>query len=901
MSTGVLDKAPKPLLAQIQAALRKDPAANHIALVWPDPLPVPVYQGELDGHAIEMKYCVSELAMREALIEHVSDTCLVLVSKFNVLDLARDVLARLWRCEPQRISPWKTLEELTLVQSIDPRLPKKYGKWMAEALLGNYDRYARQIQFGDVLDHDSAWQALAVGYLNYNQPGTDLSGLFAWSISPGASEAGALPEDMAKQLIEWVRPSLGDIAEVVASLIVSQNAADLLPVALACAVLFSDEVAEREQVSVSSLYTARGKFSERQLGGLSVKNAVLAKLGQEAEKYVAAQFDGKGAGYSSVKGVLSKAEQFLASVDVQPIAESSTVLPAGFRLRLQRFAQALSKNMGKSNGQVVLNALEAVKSHAMSVLPAQRDQIERAQMAVRLSNWLDQSPASGTIQDLFSDYVDQGAFVDWARTKIWAGDADEVLSQAYHKLVERVSARREEENLAAAKQLDAIARGDQLEPQFMYVEHALESLLAPIAENNPILFLVMDGMSQAVFRELMDDLAHHSWVELQPEQNLRPMSLVCALPTITKVSRCSLLSGVLKEGLAADEKKAFADHAALKRIASTKFPPALFQKQDLQQSGSGALNSTVRATIASRESRILAAVINAVDDQLSSSSQVAFDWSLDALRILWQVLEAAREAGRVVIMTSDHGHVLDHDSYYLDTKSGSGERYHLDQGLVRDQEVLVSGARVVTTGNTAVLPWSERVRYSKTRSMGYHGGASLQELLIPVGVFVSAGEEDVLPGWQEVPVRKPAWWGLDANSHIIVQEQPAAGGYKAKKPAAERMDDLFVEPEPVPAESNWIDQLFEQPVYQEMRARVGRLPITEQELKTLLSLLTDNKGQVMQSVVVRTLNKPEIRMRGFLSAAQRLLNVDGYPILQVNRESQTISLDIRALKTQFEL
>jgi len=60
-------------------------------------------------------------------------------------------------------------------------------------------------------------------------------------------------------------------------------------------------------------------------------------------------------------------------------------------------------------------------------------------------------------------------------------------------------------------------------------------------------------------------------------------------------------------------------------------------------------------------------------------------------------------------------------------------------------------------------------------------------------------------------------------------------------------------------------------------------------------------GQVMKAVVVRELKKPELRIGGFLSSARRVLNVDGYPILKVERESQTIMLDFRALKTQFEL
>lgn len=907
MEAVAIDKAPKPLLTQIQAAFRRDPSANRIALVWPDPLSHGCYQGDLEGQSVQMKYCVSELAMREALVEGAGDARLVLVSPFDVIQLARDVLARLWRNEPQRISPWKTLEELTQVQSIDPRLPKKNGKWMAEALLSCYDRYASKVQFGEVLDNETAWRALALGYLNYGAANVDLPGLFEWSLAGAKGSSTDIPKEVKANLLDWLQPALGEVAAVLVPLMLADAVDELLAIGLACSVLYSDEAAAKELVPVHAVYTARGKFSERQLAGANVKNQLLFQFGQDAEKYVSKRLAEGSAGYTAIKSVLSKAEQLLASVDVLPIAESSDVLPASFRLRLQRFAKELDKAISKNSASVAHDALLNLRRHVLSALPAQQEQIERAQMAVRLVQWLEVLPAANTIASAdqgFVAYLDHGGFVDWARTKIWAGDADESLSQVYQRLVDKISASREAQNHAITPHLDVIARGDKLNGRLLYVEQVLESLLAPIAEKNPVLLLVLDGMSQAVFCELVDDLVQHGWVELRPEAQIQSRCLVSALPSITKVSRCSLLSGALSQGLAVDEKAAFTGHPTLKRIASTKAPPALFHKQELQQPGSGALNSKVREAIASTESRILAAVINAIDDQLSSSSQIALDWRVDSMRILWQVLEAAREAGRVVIITSDHGHVLDHDSFYLDAQSSSGERYHLGTGTVRDQEILLKGPRVVTEHQAAVLPWSEKVRYSKTRSMGYHGGASLQELVIPLGIFVSAGEENVLPEWREVPVSKPAWWSIEKGAAALVLKEEEAVTYKPatqKQATAARMDDLFAAPKEKAEKKDWIENLFKSPVYEDMRSRVGRLPITEEELGALLNLLARNAGHLMQSVVVRELNKPELRMRGFLSAAQRLLNVDGYPILQVNRESQTITLDIRALKTQFDL
>ena len=87
-----------------------------------------------------------------------------------------------------------------------------------------------------------------------------------------------------------------------------------------------------------------------------------------------------------------------------------------------------------------------------------------------------------------------------------------------------------------------------------------------------------------------------------------------------------------------------------------------------------------------------------------------------------------------MILTSDHGHILDQGEGIHPVQSDSA-RYR--QGQPGDGEVLVSGPRVLSPGGTVVLPWDERIRYAP-RKAGYHGGASLAEMIIPVLAFVPA-------------------------------------------------------------------------------------------------------------------------------------------------------------------
>jgi hypothetical protein len=251
----------------------------------------------------------------------------------------------------------------------------------------------------------------------------------------------------------------------------------------------------------------------------------------------------------------------------------------------------------------------------------------------------------------------------------------------------------------------------------------------------------------------------------------------------------------------------------------------------------------------------------------------------------------------------------------------NGERYQLSDAQVSASEVSVKGNRVVTPTKNVTLPWSEKVRYTKGKSLGYHGGGSLQEVVIPLGIFINSDDE--LEGWSEVPKVMPSWWDQEVMASNLVSieldnlkvEQPKVEKKKtakAKKIAAisEVVDDMFgrssvVEPSVADSKSkgahaNWVGALFDSAVYQSIKSRSGR-GIKDEQLHAFLELMNANQGQVMEAMVIRQLSIPKLRIRGFLSGAQKLLNVDGYPILSVERDSQTVKLNINDLKQQFEL
>jgi hypothetical protein len=916
------DRIPTAIVSQLQAIYERDASADCIALVWPDEAKKVVAKFEVNGKKVKLVACVSELDIRETLVEHQltltsKDECLVMLSKYDAMHLAKDVLARLWRHEPQRISPWKSLQQLIKVREIDASMVRKNGKWLAEALLGCFDRYQASINFGEVLDQEKAWRALALGYLSYNESTLDLQSIFDWSMSNDvAALVEQLPEDIGENLADWLTPGIPDFAALTEILLLQGYGNDLLSIGLACSILYHSELATSDLLDMPRVHGARAIFKDRYLSGNTIDMELLTRFGEEAHK--TSLFYLKERGLKFIDPALGKAEQVLASLECMPAAVLSMVLPSSYQNRLSNYATSLRDVIANGDTSIAESALFSLQQHTLANIPSQSEQLERALMALRLVRWLKQQDAAfGNATAAMEEYIHHGSFADLARSVVWLGDVHDELNQVYHQLIELACVKREEQNQQFSQHLTSIGRGDKLGNSYYPVESALDALVLPIAKKRPVLLLVMDGMNEAVYRGLTEDLVNSNWLELRESGAMKEGCLVAALPTITKVSRCSLLSGELIEGLAVDEKKAFSSHAGLKQVASVKYPPVVFHKSDLQQAGTGSLNNDVRSKIANKEYKVIATVINAIDDQLKSSAQVSVDWSLASITLLRQVLEAARDGGRAVIITSDHGHVLDHDSNFInptDPSASNGERYQLSANNLSDYEIAVSGSRVVTSSKSVTLPWSEKVRYTKGKNLGYHGGGSLQEVVIPLGIFVNAGDE--LEGWNEIPRSVPEWWYQQS-----LLEQPSDDVTYSKKPVqikaekrktakakkiealAERMEDMFGDPTEEPETiltDSWIDALFESSLYQVIKSRSGR-GIKDEQLRTLLELMDNQQGQVMEAIIVRKLSIPKIRLRGFLAGAQKLLNVDGYPILSVERDSQTVKLNITDLKQQFEL
>jgi len=360
------------------------------------------------------------------------------------------------------------------------------------------------------------------------------------------------------------------------------------------------------------------------------------------------------------------------------------------------------------------------------------------------------------------------------------------------------------------------------------------------------------------------------------------------LPTVTEVSRTSLLSGVLTRGDATGERSAFAANPVLREQSRAGKPPVLFHKADL---GAGPeLDERVRSALADASQRIVGVVHNAVDAQLAGSDQIDVLWSTEGLRQLAALLRVARGAGRLLILTGDHGHVMEAGT--VQRQGSPGDRWRTG-GTAREGEIEVRGGRVMSPdgSRSVILAWSEMVRYASKRS-GYHGGASPQEVLVPLAVLTSGTAPR---DWVEAPPSEPTWWNEADVAPPAVELRPISSG---RRRATRQQPGLF---EAQRAPEAWIDDLLASETYSAQRGMAGRGAPDDTVMRALIAALAVRGGRLSRTALAQALRVPAFRASGLVNAARRVLNVDQAQVLQIDASSDEVVLDQRMLRVQFQI
>ena len=829
----------------------------------------------VDGHMFPVQWCPSALALSERLAALGEDDRLIVLTPLVDTDLSLDVRARLARCRLLHPERWQLVRDAYGVAGVDPRLPMQ--PWMADALLAARPHRARSPT--SVLDADAAWMHVLDHHLGLADGTPDAGTILRWSTDPGAAARfAALPEPLAEAVGQRLGETAGALGELLAGGIASGHAGELLPIGLVCDVLFSDEGDTLNPVLVQA--AAR---LEPLLGGASVQPARGREWAMAARRvFRALPRDRRGEW-------LGRAEAMLSNLKAEAFAERSSVLPSGLRSRLERFAAAAAAAIDAPDAlDAAEDAFRRVREHGDCDDRSER--VEHLEMALRLVRSLHRTlETAGTPAGLMEHHATKGAFVDWARRRLLGGDEHPEIGALFGTIHRAVRARREERNRAFAEGVREWLAGTRSQG-VVPIEHCLAQTVVPLGGSRPVpvLVLVLDGMDAGIFEELGESLHEHGW---RRQRGPAPRTVLAVLPTVTESSRMALLTGRVTRGNAAGEKSGFAKHPELLDASQSGRPPVLFHKAELTDGAAEGLAAPVRGALGDARQRIVGIVLNAVDDHLAKSEQIQIAWRIDSVRLLPAILKEAHAAGRVVVLTSDHGHVLEADGVKL---PGDGEaRWRGVTAPPTRLEIEVAGSRVrAATGfERIVLPWSETVRYGTKRN-GYHGGVSLQEAVVPVGVYVGPGEELEVDGWEPVPAPYPSWWFAEAPGPAPIHLPAPEPKPVDTQSLAEPQIDLFAEAarKRVAAASRW-EPLWKSEVYSAQRQLAGAGVPDDAIVRVALDALFEAGGRLPSTLLAKRLGVPIRSMRSMVAGLQRLLNADGYPVLRVSDDAERVELD----------
>jgi hypothetical protein len=839
----------------------------------------------VDGRNFRLRWCESPLEARQLLIDESSSSDgLVLLTPLSDEDIGTDVLSTFPRGRLIAVDSSEMLCAAFQARHMDFRLRNK--AWMADLLLDHAPPGGYPPVAGGVLDAETAWRHLLDHTLGLSEARPDAESLLQWTIEDGTIDRfSRLPANLKEEIAAWLAEVSGAAGSLIVSCVVSGHGIDALPLGLVCGVIFSERWTENE-------LSAAAVRLENYVGRRRVELAIGQSWAEAATSFV-----GK-LEYGVARPWLERADALLRELHVSAYASTSAVLPSSFGARLIAFARALESALD-DRSEKALNNLESAGQAIAGHHFAKHEELRilRARMAMRLARWLAR-PAldASSFDSAAAMYASEGSYIDWARRVLMGGDENPTVSVAYSVIAERIRERRKEQNRAFAQFLKVWNGAPGSGAHTLPIETVLEKVIAPLAQKGgPVLVLVIDGLSYSVFRELAEQFETLGWIEMIPASQGSFLSAIAALPTLTEISRTSLFVGKLVQGNAQAEKVGFASHPVLVSASSRGKPPILYHKGELADTVG--LSPEVRSSIADTGQRVVGIVLNAIDDQLDGSDQLHFSWSLEDIRVLRPILREARDAARTLILTSDHGHILEDGTNYR--RAEGGDRWRSSGGAVSEDELELSGGRVLTpTGATgAVLPWGENLRFGAKKN-GYHGGISPQEVVVPISVFSPALPID---GWKDAAPTTPIWWQERASAPDLAPiPAPAASSPTSKLregtlPLFERVTDA------TPQADNWISRLIASSSYVAQKELASRGAPRDEDVQKILEALGSRGGKLTRIALAQKIEVPLVRLPGLLSAVKRILNIDQSPILKVEEATDAVELNVELLRVQFRL
>ncbi len=895
-----------------------------------------------DKVQVRIEPCVSALAVREALLSRRRDEWLIVLTDRSDEDLGAGVLSHFVGHRLRTPDPWAAVRHRFAATGIDPAIFATAGdRDVATGLLAATPPDGWPPAPGGVLTRAHAFSAVAAAHLGLSDPVIDIAAVLGWAADPSLpeqiSDLRKLAGDpVADAVLGWAAERTGAIAPTVLHLLRGGDARDVIPLGLVAGVLadaMDHRAAEDAQVARDALIRMESRF-----GGAILPPSALTSWAAEASAVITGMLR-VSVRKASGAALLARADHLLEGARAAGLANGSDLLPSGLTRRFAALAAELRAATGNraevdpDRAIVTRGGLDSVEQAWASVaghhLAADDRRTHAFHAAVRLTRWLaNASPDSTGLPGLMRRHADQDAWADSAVNDAAPGASDPELGAGLAAVLGTARARRAAHDTGFAAALAGYTQDDRDDQGVLRVEDLLPDVVMPLARKAPVLLLVLDGMSTGVGTEVVASILgrpRDGWAEALLNEQSRRAAALAVLPTLTEVSRTSLLSGGLRCGGQDAERNGY---AALARAHGLTDAP-LFHKGPLDSARPGyAVADDVAAAIADvTRYRLVTCVLNSVDDALDRSDPGGIPWGADTVKHLDPLLERARHAARIVILTADHGHVIDRrQGTQRPRPDMSSSRSRAASTPAGDGEVLVTGNRVMLHDGTAVLAVDENLRYGPAKS-GYHGGASPAEVVVPVTVLVP-GAVPADSGLRLAPPQEPSWWTdpvLPAAESRTVSAAPTPAATPAprssrpvpdrgKKRADEAAITLFDVPEPEP-ESRAAPELasaaspgreavaatvLASPAYKTNKKRAGRVSVSDAQVGALLTALAASPSRRLAPVAAASaLEVSPVLLRGAIMQAQQLLNIDGAAVIRIDADGATVILDEAALQEQY--
>jgi hypothetical protein len=703
--------------------------------VWPGPATLTA-----SGVTVRVVGCPSTLAVRDQLTTAGPDERLVVLTDVEDDELGVGLLSHAVRQRRLGVDVWDSVRQVFRVRradALDGALVRD-GEVLARALVDRAPPEGWTPPPSGVLSRDHAYEVLVDRVLGLDRRRLDVAGLLTWSRQhEGVLALQETEPRLQRLLVAWLRNRLGTAAGPGLDLVVRGHGTDVVPLGVAAGLLWGPGSTDRVRGHLEA------RLFDRPLTTEEVAAWSESATGWVERTLVTSPPD--------ALAVLNAAERVLTDLGAEHLAAASEVLPAGQLARCADLGQALqaaATGTDPARVRAAEAALHRLEGHRLSEV--ETDRLVAARAGVRLLRWLRQPrQVPPTAHEALLWQVREGGWVDRARQSAWNGADVPELGSGLAAVLETATAARTELDRASAALVASAVAAEQPPGQVVPVEDAIVRVVLPLATERPVLLLVLDGMSAAVASELAESVLTTGWTEQLPDSLDQRQVLLAGLPSVTEVSRTSLLSGRLQQGGQSAERR------GLSEVAGPQ--SALFHLADLAGSAGTDLPLDVREAVLDLDRPVVATVLNAVDDSLSSGDPGRTRWTVDAVRHLRPLLERAAVAGRIVVLVSDHGHVVDRpDTGTLRSIAGGGARWRPATSEPLADEVLLAGPRVVLGEGRVVAAVDEGLRY-RARKEGYHGGCALAEISIPVVVLLRRGASP-LTGWRGVGPQAPAWW-----------------------------------------------------------------------------------------------------------------------------------------------